>query len=133
MISLFDNNISNKIILSSALFAIVFHASLIPISSLIKLDKIEDTEPKIILELINEIKEEIPVINNINPPEISQPQKVIKPPVLDAPKNIKLEQVDNTTAVIDLPKDIILPDNLKPLINNKIDIQKNIESINSDL
>ena len=53
MISLFDNNISNKIILSSALFAIVFHASLIPISSLIKIDKIEDTEPKIILELIN--------------------------------------------------------------------------------
>ena len=133
MISLFDNNISNKIILSSALFAIVFHASLIPISSLIKLDKIEDTEPKIILELINEIKEETPVINNINPPEISQPQKVIKPPVLDAPKNIKLEQVDNTTAVIDLPKDIILPDNLKPLINNKIDIPKNIESLNSDL
>ena len=133
MISLFDNNISNKIILSSALFAIVFHASLIPISSLIKIDKIEDTEPKIILELINEIKEEIPVINNINPPEISQPQKVIKPPVLDAPKNIKLEQVDNTTAVIDLPKDIILPDNLKPLINNKIDIPKNIESLNSDL
>ncbi len=133
MISLFDNKISNKIILSSALLAIVFHASLIPISSLIKLDNIEDAEPKIILELINEIKEETPVINNINPPEISQPQKVIKPPVLDAPKNIKLEQVDNTTAVIDLPKDIILPDNLKPLINNKIDIPKNIESLNSDL
>ena len=133
MISVFDNNISNKIILSSALLAIVFHASLIPISSLIKLDKVEDTEPKIILELINEIKEETPVINNINPPEISQPQKVIKPPVLDAPKNIKLEQVDNTTAVIDLPKDIILPDNLKPLINNKIDIPKNIENLNSDL
>ena len=133
MISLFDNNISNKIILSSALLAIVFHASLIPISSLIKIDKIEDTEPKIILELINEIKEETPLINNINPPEISQPQKVIKPPVLDAPKNIKLEQIDNTTATIDLPKDIILPDNLKPLINNKIDIPKNIESLNSDL
>ena len=133
MISVFDNNISNKIILSSALLAIVFHASLIPISSLIKLDKVEDTEPKIILELINEIKKETPVINNINSPEISQPQKVIKPPVLDAPKNIKLEQVDNTTAVIDLPKDIILPDNLKPLINNKIDIPKNIESLNSDL
>ncbi|MDG2000654.1 MAG: energy transducer TonB [Alphaproteobacteria bacterium] len=133
MISLFDNNINNKIILSSALLAIIFHASLIPISSLIKFDKIEETEPKIILELINEIKEEIPVINNINPPEISQPQKVIKPPVLDAPKNIKLEQVDNTTAAIDLPKDIILPDNLRPLINNKIDIPKNIESLNSDL
>ncbi len=133
MISVFDNNISNKIILSSALLAIVFHASLIPISSLIKLDKIEDTEPKIILELINEIKKETPVINNINSPEISQPQKVIKPPVLDAPKNIKLEQVDNTTKAIDLPKDIILPDNLKPLINNKIDIPKKIESLNSDL
>ena len=64
---------------------------------------------------------------------MSQPQKVIKPPVLDAPKNIKLEQVDNTTAAIDLPKDIILPDNLRPLINNKIDIPKNIESLNSDL
>ena len=50
MISLFDNNINNKIILSSALLAIIFHASLIPISSLIKFDKIEEIEPKIILE-----------------------------------------------------------------------------------
>jgi outer membrane biosynthesis protein TonB len=133
MISLFDNNISNKIILSSALLAIVFHASLIPISSLIKLDKIEETEPKIILELINEIKEETPTINNINPPEISQLQKVMKPTAIDAPKNIKLEQVDNTTSTIDLPEDIVLPDNLKPLINNKIDIPKNIKNLNSDL
>ena len=133
MISLFDNNISNKIILSSALLAIVFHASLIPISSLIKLDKIEETEPKIILELINEIKEETPTINNINPPEISQLQKVMKPTAIDAPKNIKLEQVDNTTSNIDLPEDIILPDSLKPLINNKIDIPKNIKNLNSDL
>jgi len=133
MISLFDNNINNKIILSSALLAIVFHASLIPISSLIKLDKIEETEPKIILELINEIKEETPTINNINPPEISQLQKVMKPTAIDAPKNIKLEQVDNTTSTIDLPEDIVLPDNLKPLINNKIDIPKNIKNLNSDL
>ena len=133
MISLFDNNISNKIILSSALLAIVFHASLIPISSLIKLDKIEETEPKIILELINVIKEETPTINNINPPEISQLQKVMKPTAIDAPKNIKLEQVDNTTSNIDLPEDIVLPDNLKPLINNKIDIPKNIKNLNSDL
>ena len=68
MISLFDNNISNKIILSSALLAIVFHASLIPISSLIKLDKIEETEPKIILEysLIKSFKKyEIPKIPRI--------------------------------------------------------------------
>jgi outer membrane biosynthesis protein TonB len=133
MISLFDNNISNKIILSSALLAIVFHASLIPISSLIKLDNIEETEPKIILELINEIKEETPAVNNINPPEISQLQKVMKPTAIDAPKNIKLEPVNNTTSAIDLPEDIVLPDNLKPLINNKIDIPKNIESLNSDL
>ena len=133
MISLFDNNISNKIILSSALLAIVFHASLIPISSLIKLDKIEETEPKIILELINVIKEETPTINNINPPEISQLQKVMKPTAIDAPKNIKLEPVNNTTSAIDLPEDIVLPDNLKPLINNKIDIPKNIKNLNSDL
>ncbi|MFP6779907.1 MAG: energy transducer TonB [Alphaproteobacteria bacterium] len=133
MINLSDNNINNKIILASALLAIVFHASLIPISSLIQLDKIEEIEPKIILELINEIKEKTPVINNIKPPEVTQPQKITKPPAIDAPKNIKLEPVDNITRAIDLPEDIILPDNLKPLINNKIDIPKNVKNLNSDL
>ena len=133
MISLSDNNINNKIILASALLAIVFHAFLIPISSLIQLDKIEEIEPKIILELINEIKEKTPVINNIKPPEVTQPQKITKPPAIDAPKNIKLEPVDNITRAIDLPEDIILPDNLKPLINNKIDIPKNVKNLNSDL
>ena len=133
MISLSDNNINNKIILASAILAIVFHASLIPISSLIQLDKIEEIEPKIILELINEIKEKTPVINNIKPPEVTQPQKITKPLAIDTPKNIKLEPVDNITRAIDLPEDIILPDNLKPLINNKIDIPKNIKNLNSDL
>ena len=107
------NNLSvdNKIILLSALIAIAFHASLIPITSIIKLNKIEEIEPKIILELINDIKEETPVVNNIIPPVISQPEKVLKPANIENTKDNNIEPIENTTAPILLSEDIILPDN----------------------
>ena len=129
------NNLSvdNKIILLSALIAIAFHASLIPITSIIKLNKIEEIEPKIILELINDIKEETPVVNNITPPVISQPEKVLKPANIENTKDNYIEPVENTTAPILLSEDIILPDNLKPIINNKIDIPKNVRNIDTNL
>ena len=129
------NNLSvdNKIILLSALIAIAFHASLIPITSIIKLNKIEEIEPKIILELINDIKEETPVVNNITPPVISQPEKVLKPANIENTKNNNIKPVENTTTPILLSEDIILPDNLKPIINNKIDIPKNVKNIDANL
>tara|TARA_B100000427_G_scaffold77855_1_gene63493 strand:- start:2193 stop:3101 length:909 start_codon:yes stop_codon:yes gene_type:complete len=129
------NNLSvdNKIILLSALIAIAFHASLIPITSIIKLNKIEEIEPKIILELINDIKEETPVVNNITPPVISQPEKVLKPANIENTKNNNIDPVENTTTPILLSEDIILPDNLKPIINNKIDIPKNVKNIDTNL
>jgi len=133
MNKLSDNIINNRIILYSALIAIAFHASLIPLSTLIKLDNIEEIEPKIILELINDIKELTPEINNIKTPEITQPEKVLKPSNIENPKDIKLEPVKNTTIPIDVSEDIILPENIEPLINNKIDIPKNIKNLTTDL
>ncbi|PPR15021.1 MAG: hypothetical protein CFH33_01683 [Alphaproteobacteria bacterium MarineAlpha9_Bin3] len=127
------NVIDNKVILYSLLIAIVFHASLIPLSSLIKFKKLEELEPKIVLELINDINKKVPIKNNITPPEITTPEKILKPSSITPPKNMELKPTENTTMPIDLTEDIILPDNLKPLINNKIDIPKNIKKLKADI
>ncbi len=133
MNNLSNNIINNKIILYSALIAIGFHISLIPISSMIKLKKIEEIEPKIILELINDFNENIQIVNNIKPPEIIKPKEIIKPSTISPPKNIKLESIENTIQQIDIFEEIILPENIKPIINNKIDIPQNIKKLNTDL
>ena len=127
------NVIDNKVILYSLLIAIIFHASLIPLSSLIKFKKLEELEPKIVLELINDINEKIPIKNNITPPEIIKPERILKPSSITPPKNMELKPIENTTMPIDISEDIILPDNLKPLINNKIDIPKNIKKLKADI
>ena len=133
MNNLSNNIINNKIILYSALIAIGFHISLIPISSMIKLKKIEEIEPKIILELINDFNENIQIVNNIKPPEIIKPKEIIKPSTISPPKNIKLESIENTIQQIDIFEEIILPENIKPIINNKIDIPQNIKKLNTAL
>ena len=48
--------INNKIIFLGVILAIILHGLLIPISSLIKINKVEEVEPKIILELIKKQK-----------------------------------------------------------------------------
>ena len=127
------NVIDNKVILYSLLIAIILHGSLIPLSSLIKLKKLEELEPKIVLELINDINEKIPIKNNITPPEIIKPERILKPSSITPPKDMELKPIENTTMPIDISEDIILPDNLKPLINNKIDIPKNIKKLKADI
>ena len=127
------NLVDNKLIFFSLIIATTFHIILIPLSSLIKLKTIEDVEPKIVLELINNIQDNIPVKNNITSPKIIQPEKLIKPSAITPPKDIDLKPIENTTLPIDLSEDIILPDNLTPLINNKIDIPINIKKPNDDI
>lgn len=126
------NVIDNKIILSSVLFAIMVHASLIPLSDLIKIKQIEEIEPKIVLELINDIKDNTPVRNNIIAPEIVKPEKIPTPSNITPPKEIQLQPIQNTTIPIDIAEDVIIPENLKPLTNNKIDIPQKITKINSE-
>ena len=126
--------INNKIIFLSLIIAIILHSFLIIASKLIHIENKEEVEPKIILELMNDVIEEIkPLINEIIPPEIIKPQEIIKPPVIKAPKELLLEKIENNISPIDNPNLITIPKDLEPLINNKIDIPKPIINNNTDL
>ena len=123
--------INNKIIFLSIVIAIILHGSLIPIINLIAIDKTEELEPKIILELMNNLTEDIkPVINKIKPPQIIEPLEIIKP-VIQPPKEL-LEEIKKNIILNDNPNLITLPRDLKPLIKNKVDIPKPIKNNNTD-
>jgi len=126
--------VNNKIIFLSIIIAIVFHFFLLLASKLIYIANEEEVELKIILELMNDVIEDIkPVINEIVPPEIIKPQEIIKPPVIQPPKKLLLEKIENNIAPTVNPNLITIPTNLKPLINNKIDIPQPIINNNTDL
>tara|TARA_B100001059_G_C17838261_1_gene589827 strand:+ start:1109 stop:2035 length:927 start_codon:yes stop_codon:yes gene_type:complete len=126
--------VNNKIIFLSIIIAIVFHFFLLLASKLIYIEKEEEVEPKIILELMNDVIEDIkPVINEIVPPEIIKPQEIIKPPVIQPPKKLLLEKIENNIEPTVNPNLITIPTDLKPLINNKIDIPQPIINNNTDL
>ena len=126
--------VNNKIIFLSIIIAIVFHFFLLLASKLIYIENEEEVEPKIILELMNDVIEDIkPVINEIVPPEIIKPQEIIKPPVIQPPKKLLLEKIENNIAPTVNPNLITIPTDLKPLINNKIDIPQPIINNNTDL
>lgn len=126
--------VNNKIIFLSIIIAIVFHFFLLLASKLIYIANEEEVEPKIILELMNDVIEDIkPVINEIVPPEIIKPQEIIKPPVIQPPKKLLLEKIENNIAPTVNPNLITIPTDLKPLINNKIDIPQPIINNNTDL
>ena len=126
--------VNNKIIFLSIIIAIVFHFFLLLASKLIYIANEEEVEPKIILELMNDVIEDIkPVINEIVPPEIIKPQEIIKPPVIQPPKKLLLEKIENNIAPTVNPNLITIPKDSKPLINNKIDIPQPIINNNTDL
>ena len=126
--------VNNKIIFLSIIIAIVFHFFLLLASKLIYIENEVEVEPKIILELMNDVIEDIkPVINEIVPPEIIKPQEIIKPPVIQPPKKLLLEKIENNIAPTVNPNLITIPTDLKPLINNKIDIPQPIINNNTDL
>jgi outer membrane biosynthesis protein TonB len=134
MTTIIPQFINNKVIFLSVIIAIILHGSLIIIINLIAIDTTEKLEPKIILELMNDVIEEIkPVINEIKPPQIIEPQEIIKPPVIQPPKEVLLEKIENIIISNDNPNLITIPRDLKPLINNKIDIPKPIKNNNTDL
>ena len=83
---------------------------------------------------MNDVIEDVkPVINEIVPPEIIKPQEIIKPPVIQPPKKLLLEKIENNIAPTVNPNLITIPTDLKPLINNKIDIPQPIINNNTDL
>jgi len=126
--------VNNKIIFLSIIIAIVFHFFLLLASKLIYIENEEEVEPKSILELMNDVIEDVkPVINEIVPPEIIKPQEIIKPPVIQPPKKLLLEKIENNIAPTVNPNLITIPTDLKPLINNKIDIPQPIINNNTDL
>jgi outer membrane biosynthesis protein TonB len=128
------NILNNKIIFLGVILAIILHGLLIPISSLIKINKVEEVEPKIILELISENNEKPkPIRNKIKSPVVSKPKNVIKPPTISPPQKVKLKPIERAIIPTNLSEDIILPNNLKPILNNKIDIPKRVDNIDSEI
>ena len=126
--------INNKIIIISIIIAVSLHGILIPFSKFISVNKTEEIEPKIILELINDVVEETqPMRNNIQLPKIVKPQEIIKPPIIEPPKEIKLEPIKNNIVPNNNPTELNIPKDLKPITNNKIDIPKPIKNNNPDL
>ena len=126
--------INNKIIIISIIIAVSLHGILIPFSKFISVNETEEIEPKIILELINDVVEETqPMRNKIQLPKIVKPQEIIKPPVIEPPKKIKLEPIKNNIVPNNDPTELNIPKDLKPITNNKIDIPKPIKNNNPDL
>ena len=133
MTTIIPQFINNKVIFLSVIIAIILHGSLITFFNLITIDTKEEIEPKIILELMNDVLDDIkPVINEIKPPQIIEPQEIIKPPIIK-PKEELLEKIINNITLNDNPNTIAMPIDLKPLINNKVDIPKPIKKNNTDL
>ena len=126
--------INNKIIIISIIIAVSLHGILIPFSKFISVNETEEIEPKIILELINDVVEETqPMRNKIQLPKIVKPQEIIKPPVIEPPKKIKLEPIKYNIVPNNDPTELNIPKDLKPITNNKIDIPKPIKNNNPDL
>jgi len=126
--------INNKIIIISIIIAVILHGILISFSKFISVNEIEEIEPKIILELINDVVEETqPMRNKIQLPKIVKPQEIIKPPVIEPPKEIKLEPIKNNIVPNNNPTELNIPKDLKTITNNKIDIPKPIKNNNPDL
>ena len=126
--------INNKIIIISIIIAVSLHGILIPFSKFISVNETEEIEPKIILELINDVVEETqPMRNNIQLPKIVKPQEIIKPPIIEPPKEIKLEPIKNNIVPNNNPTELDIPKDLKTITNNKIAIPKPIKNNNPDL
>ena len=133
MTTIIPQFINNKVIFLSVIIAIILHGSLITFFNLITIDTKEEIEPKIILELMNDVLDDIkPVINEIKPTQIIEPQEIIKPAIIK-PQEELLDKIKNNITLNDNPNTIAMPIDLKPLINNKVDIPKPIKKNNTDL
>jgi len=133
MTTIIPQFINNKVIFLSVIIAIILHGSLIIFINLITIDTKEEIEPKIILELMNDVLDDIkPVINEIKPTQIIEPQEIIKPAIIK-PQEELLDKINNNITLNDNPNTIAMPIDLKPLINNKVDIPKPIKKNNTDL
>ena len=121
MTTIIPQFINNKVIFLSVIIAIILHGSLITFFNLITIDTKEEIEPKIILELMNDVLDDIkPVINEIKPTQIIEPQEIIKPAIIK-PQEELLDKINNNITLNDNPNTIAMPIDLKPLINNKME------------
>jgi len=130
-----SNYITSKTIILSLITAILLHAIIIIMTKLVNINTIVEVEPKIILELIKDIpKITPPIINKIDPPKILEPPKIIKPQEMTRPSRpIIPEVIKNNIVPNKNPNEINIPNDLKPIINNKIDIPKSIQNNTPDL
>ncbi len=123
----------NKPFMFAALFcAVLIHSTMIPLFNLIKNEKIEKIEPKLVLELINNIQIPEP-IKPIVRPEINNNIQLTKPEPIDPlnKPNVNGEIIKNN---IDVNNEIIKIEKPKPIQNvkkiEKLDnIVKNIKDV----
>ena len=123
-------NINKQFVLIALISALFIHLSVIPLSKLINIDSQNKIEPKVILDLINEIEPKLP--KPIIPIQSSQKIKIDKPepikPLID--NEVSSQIVKNN---INIKEDNINIEKPKPMENiEKIDqpeIIKNIENI----
>ena len=82
-------NVNKQFVFISLVCALFIHISVIPLSKLIKIDSQDKLEPKVILDLINELEPEPP--KPINPVKINEKIKINKPepikPIIQNEKN----------------------------------------------
>tara|TARA_B100000686_G_scaffold104414_1_gene111639 strand:+ start:1616 stop:2530 length:915 start_codon:yes stop_codon:yes gene_type:complete len=123
-------NVNKQFAFIALVCALFIHMSIIPLSKLIKINNQDIIEPKVILDLINELEPELPI--PINPIKSNQEIKI------DKPKPIK-RLIDNEVSTQIVKNDInIKEDNIniqkpKPIENiekmNQPEIIQNIENI----
>ena len=85
-------NVNKQFVFISLVCALFIHMSVIPLSKLIKIDNQDKLEPKIILDLINELEPELP--KPINPVNINEKIKINQPePIKPVIQNEKTNQI----------------------------------------
>ena len=134
-------NINKQFVFISLVCALFIHISVIPLSKLIKIDSQDKLEPKVILDLINELEPEPP--KPINPVKINEKIKINKPepikPIIQNEKNnqiiknnIKLPE-NNLNIKTPEPIDKIEKINQPEIIENIKDIPIVTKRFNSEI
>jgi len=135
-------NVNKQFAFIALVCALFIHISIIPLSKLIKIDNQNEIEPKVILDLINELETKLPK-PKINPININENIKINKPePIKPHIKSEKTNQIiknniditeENLNIKIPKPENIIEKINQPEIIENIKDIPIFTKKFNSEI
>ena len=137
-------NISKPFMLGSLFFALIIHSSIIPISSFITINKNQEIEPNLVLELLNNIDmlepinpiEKLDISKNIELTKPKQIEPLIRPEIVEETItnniNIKNEEINvkqpsqlQNIEKINKPDNIVKNINDIPLVTQRPEIIEN--------